>query len=152
MLPSGSMAFFVFSIDELQKKRYNPFMFKKLFLQFCKFGLVGTLCFLIDYGLMVLLTEFSQLSYFRACAISYTVSVVVNYILSMRFVFKGREDMSKIAEILVFVVLSVIGLAFNQLIMWIAVETFHIFYAVAKILATMMVTVYNFISRKVFLE
>jgi putative flippase GtrA len=127
-------------------------MFKKLFLQFFKFGIVGILCFVIDYGLMVLLAEFAQLSYFRACAISYTVSVVVNYILSMRFVFRGREDMSKLAEVLIFVLLSLIGLAFNQMIMWIAVETFGIFYAVAKILATMMVTVYNFISRKVFLE
>ena len=40
----------------------------------------------------------------------------------------------------------------NQMIMWIAVDFFHIFYAVAKIFATLMVTIYNFISRKMFLE
>lgn len=124
----------------------------KIILQFCKFGIVGFLCFLIDYGLMVALTETTNLSYFSSCGISYTTSVVVNYILSMRFVFKGKDDMSKFMEIVVFIILSIIGLAFNQLIMWIAVETFHIFYAVAKILATMMVTVYNFISKKIFLE
>ncbi len=124
----------------------------KIILQFCKFGIVGLLCFLIDYGLMVALTETTNLSYFSSCGISYTTSVVVNYILSMRFVFKGKDGMSKFMEIVVFIILSIIGLAFNQLIMWIAVETFQIFYAVAKILATMMVTVYNFISKKIFLE
>ncbi len=124
----------------------------KIILQFCKFGIVGLLCFLIDYGLMVALTETTNLNYFVSCGISYTTSVVVNYVLSMRFVFRGRDEMSKMMEILIFVILGIIGLAFNQLIMWIAVETFHIFYAVAKILATMMVTVYNFISRKIFLE
>lgn len=125
---------------------------KELFLQFCKFGMVGTLCFFVDYGLMIILTETTALSYFMASGISFTVSVVVNYILSMRFVFQGKEEMSKIEEIVVFVVLSFIGLGLNQMIMWMAVEFFGIFYMLAKIVATMLVTTYNFISRKVFLE
>ncbi|MDD6637428.1 MAG: GtrA family protein [Lachnospiraceae bacterium] len=125
---------------------------KKLFVQFCKFGLVGTLCFCIDYGLMVLLTEVADFSYFLSSALSFVVSVVVNYILSMRYVFKGKDGMSKRVELLIFVALSGVGLALNQMIMWIAVEFFHIFYALAKIFSTMMVTTYNFISRKLFLE
>lgn len=125
---------------------------KKLLLQFCKFGLVGTLCFCIDYGLMILLTERTGLHYFTSSAISFTVSVVVNYILSMRFVFNGKDDLSKFQEMAIFVALSLVGLALNQMIMWFAVELFGIFYAVAKILSTMLVTTYNFISRKLFLE
>ena len=125
---------------------------KKLFLQFCKFGLVGTLCFCIDYGLMVLLTETGILSYFVASGVSFTFSVLVNYILSMRFVFKGKDELSKLQEMAIFLALSLVGLALNQMIMWIAVEFFKMFYALAKILATMRVTTYNFISRKLFLE
>ena len=125
---------------------------KKLFLQFCKFGLVGTLCFCIDYGLMVLLTETGILSYFVASGVSFTFSVLVNYILSMRFVFKGKDELSKLREMAIFLALSLVGLALNQMIMWIAVEFFKMFYALAKILATMIVTTYNFISRKLFLE
>lgn len=125
---------------------------KKLFLQFCKFGLVGTLCFCIDYGLMVALTETGILSYFAASGVSFTISVAVNYILSMRFVFKGKDELSKLQEMAIFLALSLVGLALNQMIMWIAVEFFKMFYALAKILSTMIVTTYNFISRKVFLE
>jgi hypothetical protein len=36
--------------------------------------------------------------------------------------------------------------------MWIAVEFFGLFYAIAKIFSTMLVTIYNFVSRKLFLE
>lgn len=125
---------------------------KKELMQFGRFGLVGTLCFCIDYGLMVLLKESHIVSYFGASALSFTVSVVVNYILSMRFVFQGKSDLSKIQEMVIFVSLSLVGLAFNQMIMWIAVDFFGIFYAVAKILSSLLVTVYNFISRKLFLE
>ena len=125
---------------------------EELFLQFWKCGLVGTVCFCIDYGLMVLLTETGILSYFVASGVSFTFSVLVNYILSMRFVFKGKDELSKLQEMAIFLALSLVGLALNQMIMWIAVEFFKMFYALAKILATMIVTTYNFISRKLFLE
>ena len=85
-------------------------------------------------------------------AVSFTVSVIVNYILSMRFVFTGKEDMTKAQEMVIFVALSMIGLVMNQMIMWFAVEHLGMFYAVAKIFSTMLVTTYNFISRKRFLE
>ncbi|MCM1283736.1 MAG: GtrA family protein [Muribaculaceae bacterium] len=125
---------------------------KRLFTQFCKFGLVGTLCFCIDYGIMVLLTARFGIPYFASSAISFIISVIVNYVLSMRFVFKSKDDRSKWAEMTVFLVLSALGLGLNQMIMWIAVEFFQIFYALAKIFSTLLVTVYNFLSRKLFLE
>lgn len=53
---------------------------------------------------------------------------------------------------MVFIILSVIGLGINELIMWIAVDAFGIFYMLAKIGATAVVMVYNFITRKLFLE
>lgn len=120
--------------------------------QFLRFGIVGVLCFGIDYVLLVLLTEKGWFAYIYSAAISYAISVIVNYFLSMRFVFRGRENRNKAVEMAIFVILSMIGLFFNQLIMWIAVESFAIFYAVAKLLSTMIVTVFNFVSRKIFLE
>lgn len=85
--------------------------------------------------------------YFASSAVSFTVSVIVNYILSMRlFYWKGRHDEGTGDGY--FVALSMIGLVMNQMIMWFAVEHLGMFYAVAKIFSTMLVTTYNFISRK----
>lgn len=75
---------------------------KDLVIQFCKFGAVGGLCFGIDYGLMIFLTETHIMHYFASSAVSFTVSVIVNYILSMRFVFIGKEDMTKAQEMVIF--------------------------------------------------
>ena len=45
-----------------------------------------------------------------------------------------------------------IGLGINQLIMYVGVEIFHIYYMFTKIFATAVVMVYNFITRKIFIE
>lgn len=125
---------------------------RELILQFCKFGAVGIISLLVDYGLMVILVEAIGIDYFTACAFSYTSSVLVNYVLSMRYVFHGREDMSKTKEATIYFILSFIGLGLNQMIMLLAVDVLGIFYGIAKLMSTFMVTWYNFISRKKFLD
>lgn len=126
-------------------------MMKKLFEQIIKFGLVGFLCFFIDYGIMVFLTEIVNINYLISSGISFTVSVIVNYVLSLTFVFDTKRG-NKIKEFVIFVVLSVIGLGINQILMWCCVDVLGIFYMIAKIGATAVVMVYNFITRKLILE
>ena len=125
-----------------------------LILQYAKFAVVGITSLMVDYVFMVFLTENTAfgLDYFQACAFSYTLSVFVNYFLSMRYVFHGREDMGKVKEASIFFMLSLIGLFLNQMIMWVAVEMLGIYYIAAKLLSTLLVTNYNFISRKKFFE
>ena len=77
---------------------------KKLIGQMMKFGAVGFLCFGIDYGLMIFLTEACRLSYLVSSGISFSVSVIVNYILSLKFVFDTGKDNNKIVEFLIFIV------------------------------------------------
>lgn len=123
-------------------------------LQYAKFAAVGITSLMVDYGVMVFLTENTAfgLDYFKASAFSYTISIFVNYILSMKYVFHGREDMSRMKEASIFFVLSLIGLFLNQVVMWVAVDCLGIYYVAAKLLSTLMVTNYNFISRKKFFE
>lgn len=125
---------------------------KKLIEQIIKFGFVGFLCFFIDYGIMVLLTEVVGIDYLVSSGISFTVSVIVNYILSITFVFETDKNKNKFKEFVVFVFLSVIGLGINEACMWFAVELLGIHYMISKIGATAVVMVYNFISRKIFIE
>ena len=117
-----------------------------------KFGIVGVIAFLIDYGLMVALTEFFGVPYLISNTISFTVSVVFNYVASMRYVFERRDDMSRHREFIIFVVLSIIGLILNDLFMWLFVSVWFIDYHIAKIIVTVLVAIWNFVTRKIFLE
>lgn len=125
---------------------------KELVSQICRFASVGFVSLMVDYGFMILFTETTDMGYFRACAFSYTLSIVVNYALSMRYVFHSRADMGKAKEVSIFLLLSLIGLGLNQIAMWMLVDILHIYYALAKMLAAGMVTSYNFISKKTFIE
>ena len=120
--------------------------------QIIRFAFVGGGAFVIDYGVMIFLTEVGGLNYLISSAISFTVSVFFNYIMSVKWVFNVFGERSQTQDFAVFIVLSVIGLGINSLIMWIAVDKFHIFYMISKIGATAIVMVYNFITRKIFLE
>lgn len=125
---------------------------KKLIHQFMKFGVVGIIAFFIDYGLLFVLTEFGGINYLVSATISFTASVIFNYIASMRYVFTHKQDMSRRKEFVIFVVLSAIGLVINNVCMWAGVEIFGIHYMITKIGATAIVMVWNFVTRKIFLD
>ena len=125
---------------------------KKLISQFMKFGIVGVIAFVIDYGFMVLLTEVFGVPYLISTTVSFIISVIFNYFASMRFVFKRKDDMSRRREFIIFVVLSVIGLVINDVFMWLMVDFLFIDYRISKIVVTIIVAAWNFVTRKIFLE
>lgn len=125
----------------------------KLIQQIIKFGIVGVLAAVIDFGLLAILTEFLGIHYLVSAAISFIVATIFNYIASMKFVFESRyEKERKHQELFIFVILSLVGLGLNQVLMWFFVEITVLHYIIAKVLATVLVMAWNFISRKIWLE
>lgn len=125
---------------------------KKLIAQIMKFGIIGVIAFAIDYGLLILLTEAFGIEYLVSATISFTVSVVFNYVASMRYVFAHKEGMSRRREFVVFVVLSAIGLGINNVCLWAGTDLMGVDYRISKIAVTAIVMVWNFITRKLFLD
>ena len=124
---------------------------KKLIIQLIKFGIVGVIAAVIDVGVLMFLKEMLGDDVLVASAISFTASVTVNYILSMLFVFESNGD-NKLKEFVVFVALSIGGLLINQLIMWFGTHYMNTYYLWVKIFAMLFVPLYNFVTRKIFLE
>ena len=60
--------------------------------------------------------------------------------------------MNRIREFVIFTVLCLLGMGLNQLILWLIVEKWGVHYMISKILATVVVMIWNFVTRKVFLE
>ena len=79
--------------------------FKKLMRQLLKFGVVGVVAFAIDYGVLMLLSQALGMDLILSAAISFTLSIVFNYVASMRYVFTHRADISRRREFVIFVIL-----------------------------------------------
>ena len=132
-------------------------------MQILKFGVVGGLAFVVDFGVLTFLKEVFHMNTVIASTISFCVSVIFNYVLSIKWVFDVDEDKNKAANFVLFIVFSVMGLGINDLIMWqgeiILGKVFANIpllysktYMIVKIIATAVVMVFNFITRKLFLE
>ncbi len=144
---------------------------KKLFAQIIKFAFVGGTSFVIDFVITMILSfifrEFGASTETAATVASifgFVISLIYNYFMSMHFVFERRDDMDRRVEFLIFTVLSLIGLGLNALIMYYGVVLTKLWLpeyeannpgivtAGVKMVATGIVMVYNFISRKLTLE
>lgn len=126
--------------------------FEKLLLQFTKFTGVGVFCFLIDFGSLFVLTHFFHVHYLVSAAIAFIISVIFNYYLSVKLVFTVNKKYPHSRNFIIFVILSAIGLGITELIMMLCVDHMHINYLIAKIISAVIVSFYNFITRKIFLE
>ncbi|MBS6942685.1 MAG: GtrA family protein [Clostridiales bacterium] len=125
---------------------------ERLIQQIAKFGVVGILATLLDYGLLFALTEWAGLYYLLSSMLSFSISTIFNYVASVRWVFVVNQKYSKTRNFVLFVILSIIGLGLNALAMWLGVEFLHWHYMIVKIGATALVMVWNFITRKKVLE
>ena len=122
-------------------------------MQLFKFGVVGVLATVLDFLFLYLFTDVFGIYYLLSAAVSFVLSTLFNYVASMRFVFSSKFNKDeKSKEVLLFVILSVIGLLLNQFLMWLFVEKITLYYMLAKIVATFFVMAWNFIFRKIWLE
>jgi len=127
--------------------KLKNFIHSDLFAEIFRFGVTGGVCFLIDYGTLYALTEFAGINYLWSSGISFTLSVIVNYFICVKWVFKeaGKQDTQ---SAVIFIGSSVVGLGINQFLMWFFVEKLGIYYMIAKIFATLIVMVWNYIMKR----
>lgn len=118
--------------------------------EFMRFCLVGGFTFVIDYGLLYLLTEHLGVNYLLSSGAAFTIAVIINYILCLLFVFNGGK--SGLRQLSLFIYASMAGLLLNQLCMWLLVEVFAFYYLAAKIIATAVVTLWNYVTKKYALK
>lgn len=124
---------------------------KSLFLQVIKYESTALICGAIDYGLLILLIEAFRVHYLAASFVSLLCAMVVQYMLNVRFVFDTQKD-HRAVKFLGYAALGAVGIGLNALVIFLAVSRLHLHYLPAKVCASVIVGLYNFTSRKLYLE
>ena len=122
-------------------------MSRERFLEIVRFCLVGGLSLLVDCAILFALTDFAGVHYLYSAAVSFTASVIFNYWLCVKYVFRNARRQTP-RQAAIFIGSSVAGLGLNQLCMWFFVEVAGWHYMLAKLGATVIVTLWNYVMKR----
>lgn len=120
-------------------------------IQFFRYVFVGGFSFIVDYGLLFILTEFFHLFYLISATISFIVGLVINYLLSTKWIFKKSKLSSTTLEFIIYGIIGVIGLILNNIMLFIFTDLLIIHYMISKLITAVIVMGWNFFGRRIIL-
>ena len=129
-----------------------------------RFVITGGVCFLIEFVALVALRDGAGLDTLIATPIAFLISVIVNYVMCVKWVFDGAGEQGN-AQRAGFLVTSAVGLGLNELLMLlfraafgentpvVTVAGFTVtMYMVNKMMATVIVMIWNYVTKRWILK
>ena len=132
----------------MHKETFRDFLIPKL-----KFAVTSSVATLIDYGIYLFLTLVMLTSETTGHAISYSIGMLVNFILQKRFIFASRRKTYAILGMSI--MFSFIGWLLSQGIFNLLIFSFpfmHKHDILAKLLTTATIFLYNFYTKRFSFE
>lgn len=122
--------------------------------QFLRYLVTGGLAFVVDFGLFALCLYVFDWHYLLANLVGLVAGLVLNYTLSIFWVFtacKRTFEKKKVAEFTLFALVGFAGVGINQLLMYAMVDGVGLDEMLSKIIAAVLVLMWNFGARKLML-
>ena len=122
--------------------------------QFLRYFVTGGLAFIVDFGVFSLALYYFEIHYLISNLIGLMAGNVVNYLLSLGWVFsteKRKMEKHRLLEITIFVTISLVGMGLNEFLMFAMVGLAELNEMFSKIVSAGVVLVYNFLARKFIL-
>lgn len=120
----------------------------RLLVQFVRYFFVGGFAFVVDFGLLYILTEYAGLHYLLSATLSFISGLLVNYVISCIWVFSTSKFKNRLVEFLFFAAIGVVGLLLNDALIWLFTDCIGTHYMFSKIVAATIVYLWNFFARK----
>ena len=76
---------------------------------------------------------------------------LMNFLLSIKFVFTKKARLGRTGEVTVHFIVSFVGLGLTELLMWLFTEIFGLYFMISKCFAAVIVFGWNFTARKLIL-
>ena len=132
-------------------------MFNKLFregtdsfyIQFFRYIFVGGTAFIVDFGFLYFFSDICGIYYLISAILSFIISVLVNYVMSTKWVFNQENIDNRLIEFNLFILISTIGLVFTEVLLYLFTDVLGLYYLVSKIIAAIIVLFWNFIARRI---
>jgi putative flippase GtrA len=120
------------------------------FIKFIKYFFVGGIAAIVNLLVFFIFAKLLQFNYFIIGALAFIIATFVNYILSIRYVFKSGTRFEKKKELFWVYIVSAIGLAENEVVLYIFINLLHVEIMISQIMAIGAVFIWNYIARNSF--
>ena len=146
--------------DRMNQQSGGESMRSKRISEVLRFAAAGAAGFAVELLVLILLKEKLGIDTLIATPIAFLLSVIVNYVICVFWVFDGAREQSRKSQA-GFLLTSVIGLLLNELLMFLfrvmwGEETvlFTVFsfivslYVLNKVIATILVMIWNYFTKR----
>jgi len=121
---------------------------ERTIIQLFRYFVVGGAAFLVDFGSLFVLTDFFGVYYLISAAIAFILGLIVNYGLSISWVFNNRTLENSTLEFGVFSLIGIVGLGLNEIFIWFFTAEIGFYYLISKMISAVIVLFWNFFARK----
>jgi putative flippase GtrA len=114
-----------------------------MIFKFLKFGIVGLLGMVIDFSITFLLKEKLKIHRYISSSAGFTIAASSNYLFNRLWTFSSTNP-KIIVEYGTFIIISFIGLAINNLFLYLFEKRLKFY--LAKLFAVGVTTIWNFLA------
>lgn len=117
--------------------------------EFLRYFAASALALAVDFSLYVGGVQWLGLHYLLSAAIGFLSGLTVVYVVSIRWVFAHRSvGRSWQKEFVLFAAVGILGMALNELVLYVGVDLLGADYRLSKIASAGIVFMFNFALRK----
>jgi len=127
----------------------NQLVDKVFLLKFIKFCIVGFSGVFVDFGTTYFFKEVLKVQKYIANAIGFSLAATTNYLLNRTWTFHSTNP-QVFQEFSRFFIIALIGLGINSTIIWLMNGKFKVNFYLSKLVATVIVTLWNFLINAYF--
>lgn len=120
-------------------------------MELARFALTGGVCFVAEFICLTMMVEWLKVPVLWATAIAFLISVALNYAMCVKWVFPGAKDGGAGVKA-TFLLTSGVGFGLNELFMWLMTGPMAIHYMIAKVISTLLVMIWNYITKRLVLR
>ena len=122
-----------------------------IFIQFFRYFGVAVICLGVDTGTLFVLTEYAGIHYQISTFVGYSLGMVLNYLLSISWVFKTKRLTNRQVEFSIFIIIGLVGMVINQGIMWLCTDLLGVYFVLSRFISAGIGYTWKFIARKYIL-
>jgi putative flippase GtrA len=117
-------------------------------MKIVRYFFVGGIAAAVDITIFFVFAKLFGFNYLTVGACGFVIATLVNYVLSIRYVFESGARFERKQEVMFVYIVSILGLLWHQAVLFVCVDVLKIELMSSKVTATASVFLWNYITRR----